>query len=103
MATNENTKLVGLLKKEIDELKDKLKEYQDIIDNFEDKADVKKLINTNINMVNVNNGESINFEKTNIHCWWCSESFDNIPCYLPEKIENNVYYVSGCFCMQELQ
>ncbi len=36
--------------------------------------------------------------KTNIHCWWCTYQFDNLPTYLPEKYSENTFYVRGCFC-----
>lgn len=37
-------------------------------------------------------------KKTNICCWWCTYSFENLPTYLPEKYSNGNFYVSGCFC-----
>ena len=40
-------------------------------------------------------------EKTCINCWWCSHSFDSIPCSIPEKIINNNYLVYGIFCSPE--
>ena len=38
---------------------------------------------------------------TNICCFWCTESFDNVPIGLPIKVENNIFYVDGCFCSLE--
>lgn len=35
---------------------------------------------------------------TDIACWWCTLQFTNLPCFIPEKYYNNVYYVFGCFC-----
>ena len=37
-------------------------------------------------------------KKTDIHCYWCSHPFDNEPCFLPVKEENNLYYIYGNFC-----
>ena len=35
---------------------------------------------------------------TDIHCYWCSHAFENAPCFLPTKEENDVYHVYGNFC-----
>jgi hypothetical protein len=37
-------------------------------------------------------------EKTNIKCWWCTLSFDTIPCFIPKKMRAGKYHVVGCFC-----
>ena len=33
-----------------------------------------------------------------IKCWWCCHNFENTPCGIPIKLENNTFYVYGCFC-----
>jgi len=35
---------------------------------------------------------------TNVHCYWCSHTFENAPCFLPTKEENGIYYIYGNFC-----
>jgi hypothetical protein len=35
---------------------------------------------------------------TDIKCWWCCHNFDNSPCGIPIKIENDTFHVYGCFC-----
>jgi len=35
---------------------------------------------------------------TDIHCYWCSNKFDNAPCFLPVKEESSIYHVYGNFC-----
>lgn len=35
---------------------------------------------------------------TEIHCYWCSHSFENEPCFLPVKEESGIYYIYGNFC-----
>lgn len=37
-------------------------------------------------------------EKTSIHCFWCSQEFENSPCFLPVKEESDIYHVYGNFC-----
>lgn len=37
-------------------------------------------------------------ENTNIACWWCTYNFDTVPCFIPEKFQNDRYHVFGCFC-----
>lgn len=36
--------------------------------------------------------------KTEIACFWCTDSFEGSPCFIPVKEENNVYHVYGNFC-----
>lgn len=35
---------------------------------------------------------------TEIKCWWCCHNFDNAPCGIPIKYEDDTFYVYGCFC-----
>lgn len=37
-------------------------------------------------------------KKTNILCWWCCHSFNTVPCFIPEKYHEQIFYVFGCFC-----
>jgi hypothetical protein len=37
-------------------------------------------------------------EKTKFACWWCTCNFENPPCFIPEKYNNDKYFVFGCFC-----
>lgn len=37
-------------------------------------------------------------EKTNILCFWCCHSFDNIPWGIPIKYINNIFTLSGIYC-----
>lgn len=37
-------------------------------------------------------------QSTNIYCMWCCHPFDTIPCALPIKYINDVFYLKGCFC-----
>lgn len=37
-------------------------------------------------------------KETNILCWWCCHSFDNIPFLLPDKYYLGKFYVLGNFC-----
>ena len=40
-------------------------------------------------------------KKSNLKCMWCCHNFDNIPCAIPTKIKNDIFYVFGNFCMKE--
>ena len=72
-------------------------------DNTSNIIDIKNINNINREM-NDTLIEFINLDnknwplKTNINCWWCKHSFDNRPCFIPEKYLNNVFSVCGCFC-----
>lgn len=35
---------------------------------------------------------------TEVCCYWCSQGFQNMPCFLPVKEEASVYHVYGNFC-----
>jgi hypothetical protein len=51
-----------------------------------------------INFISVSSGNKIKLRKTKQKCLWDSNTFDNLPCFLPENYYDNTYYVSGCFC-----
>ena len=38
---------------------------------------------------------------TSINCFWCCHNFQNIPCALPIRKVNEIYYVFGNFCSPE--
>ena len=40
-------------------------------------------------------------KKSNLKCMWCCHNFDNVPCAIPTKIKNDIFYVFGNFCMKE--
>lgn len=45
------------------------------------------------------NGDLVTIkEHTDVACWWCSHDFEGIPCFIPNKYENDVYHIFGCFC-----
>jgi hypothetical protein len=51
------------------------------------------------NCVQLNkNNKSYNPTNTNIKCWWCDETFDNLPAYIVSNYKNGEYYVFGNFC-----
>lgn len=52
----------------------------------------------NIGLVSVDNNKSIVVDKTDVCCWWCTEKFDTLPVFIPDRYTNNNYYVFGCFC-----
>lgn len=97
----------------IQEMKDKIKEQEKQIKNLEKEIvdyknlvteDTSKGINSrkvhkmNLNFIDSCSGNQIVHEHTNIACWWCGYNFDTVPCFIPEKIYNDTYYVFGCFC-----
>ena len=40
-------------------------------------------------------------ESTNVACYWCSHSFSNQPCIIPESERKGIYKVYGNFCCPE--
>lgn len=55
-----------------------------------------------LNCYSTKTGETFNPpEKTEVCCFWCTNSFENTPCFLPVKEENTIYHVYGNFCRVE--
>lgn len=36
--------------------------------------------------------------RTNINCWWCCHSFTTTPVAIPNFIDKEIFYCTGCFC-----
>lgn len=56
----------------------------------------EKVIHT-ISFFDVKTNKKIEI-KTGHACWYCAHTFQNSPCYVPEKYINGIYYVHGNFC-----
>ena len=57
-----------------------------------------RIIPMNINFIDNSTGKTILCEKTDIACWWCTYSFETLPCFIPERYNDGKFYVFGCFC-----
>lgn len=57
----------------------------------------KNIFDTNFEFMDANN-KKVWPTKTNIYCYWCVHPFDTPPVPLPNKLLNNKFYVTGCFC-----
>jgi hypothetical protein len=79
------------LKEENDELRHILKEYAPMY--FTEI----KIYPSSVKLFDKQDNEFIP-KKTGISCWWCTHTFDNLPCYIPTKITDNKFSVFGCFC-----
>ncbi len=84
----------SLLKKDkiIKTLKDELKK-----NNFKTYND-KPITKMKVDFIVDKNGEQKIVSKTDISCWWCTEKFDTMPCFIPIKFHNKNFHVFGCFC-----
>jgi len=51
----------------------------------------------NLKLFNLN-GDIKTVEKTETCCWWCTYSFDNLPVFIPDRLDDDKMYVFGCFC-----
>ena len=81
----------NLLKEENEELRHILKEYVPMY--FTEI----KVYPSNIKLFDKQDNEFIP-KKTTISCWWCTHTFEHLPCYIPTKITNDRFNVFGCFC-----
>jgi len=66
-------------------------------DNKEKKLIKRNLVNIMYEFIDGNNRTDWP-KNTNIYCMWCCHPFDSVPCALPEKMLNNKFYLSGCYC-----
>jgi hypothetical protein len=85
----------NLLKKDkiIKTLKDELKK-KNILKTPSDK----KISKMNIDFIKDINGKQVLVSKTDICCWWCTDEFNTLPCFIPIKYHDNNFHVFGCFC-----
>lgn len=52
----------------------------------------------NLNLVNIKDNKPIVVDTTDIACWWCTDNFNTLPCFIPDRYTDGKYYVFGCFC-----
>jgi hypothetical protein len=60
------------------------------------KENKKHLLN--LGLISYNGNKLSVAECSKYACWWCTYNFDTYPLFLPEKFQNNKYYVFGNFC-----
>ncbi len=60
------------------------------------KENKKQLLN--LGLISYNNNKLTVAECSKYACWWCAYNFDTYPLFLPEKFQNDKYYVFGNFC-----
>jgi hypothetical protein len=94
------------LKQQIDEQKHTINSLNDEITSYKSIINQYDLSNRNISkinvlMVDVDQNTNIIPETTNVACWWCSHTFTDVQCVLPENIYNDTWYVGGCYCCIE--
>jgi len=82
----------------ISTLKDEIRSLQGLDYDNKSYCNNKKLQSLNLKMIDVNNGNQVVISKTKKRCWWDHHTFNNLPCFLPDKFYNKTYYVFGCFC-----
>lgn len=51
-----------------------------------------------VQMVNTDTGKSFAPKETKCDCWWCDDTFDDLPAYIVNYYRNGAYYVFGNFC-----
>lgn len=66
-------------------------------DEKSNKVVKKNLKNIMYEFVNSNSANTWP-ESTNTCCWWCCNTFEGMPCALPELYRKDKFYVSGVFC-----
>ncbi len=80
-------------------LKENIKNYKNISQDNSltiTKENKKQLLN--LGLISINGNKLNVAEKSPYACWWCTYNFDSYPLFLPEKFQNNKYYVFGNFC-----
>lgn len=62
------------------------------------KSDQKNQYNYHCVQIVDKEGDKFKPCVTDCRCWWCDESFDNIPAYLVNSYRDGNYYIFGNFC-----
>lgn len=84
-------------------LKQKILELETEVEKYKNAESILNKMDNNVykidtNIVNVEDGQVVVIEKTNIVCWWCTHHFDTVPIFIPDSFYNSIYNVFGCFC-----
>lgn len=83
----------------IKKLENDIVEYKNILkDNMVSSVMENKVSKMDIDFICDINGKQIPVEKTDVVCWWDTEKFDTVPCFIPDRIVDGKFYVIGCFC-----
>ena len=99
---NDVSKLIEEINKReiiIKTLKENIKNYKNISQDNTltiTKENKKQLLN--LGLISINGNKLQVAEKSPYACWHCTYNFDTYPLFLPEKFQNNKYYVFGNFC-----
>ena len=93
LKVKDQEKLIKKLENEIEQLKSK---HHDAFTGLND-ARVSRM-KTNFIYIDETTGKQLITDTTSVACWWCTYNFDNAPCFIPERFDDNKYYVFGCFC-----
>ena len=51
-----------------------------------------------VQMVNTDSGAPFVPQTTQCECWWCDDTFEDLPAYIVNYYRNGAYYVFGNFC-----
>lgn len=51
-----------------------------------------------VQMVNTDTGKNFVPKSTQCECWWCDDTFDDLPAYIVNYYRDGAYYVFGNFC-----
>lgn len=58
----------------------------------------KRTIIASTKLIDINSNKQTLIKKTNLACWWCTEHFDTPPCFIPDRLVGDTYYIFGNFC-----
>lgn len=95
-STKQLVKIIEEQDKIINNLKKKLEKYDTSLNNEIDTKYKIKIIDCNLGKNK--DGTIIIPENTQLSCLWDTCKINGTPCFLPEKLIDNTFYVDGCFC-----
>lgn len=96
----DNTK-IAKLQETIRKLEEEVKSLKHELTLSSVLVDRKVAYPVDLNLIDVINGKTVVKDCTDIACWHCSEHFNGPPSFLPDRYNNDTYYVFGCFCSDE--
>jgi len=97
----ERTELLSKIKSmtdQISQLENKLNDCNNSSTSSKFIIDRHNVTKMNINLIDFVSGQTVILDHVDIACWWCTEPFTTLPCFIVRDIKNGAYVVFGCFC-----
>ena len=89
---------IKTMEEHISKLESKLSEHNKVTSVQQFSVDKHNVTKMNINLIDHTSNEPVKLLHTDIACWWCTETFKDLPCFIVRDKKNGAFVVFGCFC-----